>query len=118
MVVLFLLPLPTLLLEKEEEAQEEEADDLFPGSQGQQASGPGGRPLGRTPSWSSHPSFWTETAAETVAYQLGPGSLLLAVLHQRTKHCGECGRVRGEQRDQLLQQVWQEHVVCEEWVQC
>ena len=26
--------------------------------------------------------------------------------------------VRGEQRDQLMQQVRREHVVCEEWVQC
>ena len=39
-----------------------------PASQGQQASGrmrPGGWPLGKTPSWSSHPSAWTETTAET-----------------------------------------------------
>ena len=44
--------------------------------------------------------------------------LLLAVLHQQAKHSEECRCVRGEQRDQLLQQVWREHVVCEEWVQC
>ena len=56
---------------EEEEAQEEEADDLCPpASQGQQASGqmrPGGwpLPLGKTPSWSSHPSAWTETTVET-----------------------------------------------------
>ena len=30
----------------------------------------------------------------------------------------ECCRVWGEQQDQLLQQVWQEHVICEDRVQC
>ena len=52
------------------------------------------------------------------ADQLGAGDLLLAVLHQLTEHCEECRQVWGEQRDQPLQQVQQEHVVCEEWVQC
>ena len=53
---------------EEEEAQGVEAEDLRPASQGQQDSGqrrPGGWPLGRTPSWSSRPSAWTVTAAET-----------------------------------------------------
>ena len=67
---------------------------------------PGGWPLGKTPSWSSHPSVWTETATET-----GAGGLLLAVLQQRAKHSEECLCVRGEQRDQLLLlQVQREHV--------
>ena len=51
------------------------------------------------------------------ADQLGAG-LLLAVLHQWAEHREECRQVLGEQPDQLLQQVQQEHVVCEEWVQC
>ena len=52
---------------EEEEALEGEGDNLCPARQGQQASGqrPGGRPLGETPSWSSRPSAWTETTAET-----------------------------------------------------
>ena len=52
--------------------------------------------------------------------ELGAGSLLLAVLHQRDEHSEECCHFRGDQRDQLLQQVWWEHVVCEDedWVQC
>ena len=53
---------------EEEEAQEGEADDLCPASQGQQDSGQrrlGGWPLGKTPNWSSRPSVWTEAAAET-----------------------------------------------------
>ena len=52
---------------EEEEAQEGEVDDLRPASQGWQASGwmrPVGWPLGKTSSWSSRPSVWTETAAE------------------------------------------------------
>ena len=42
----------------------------------------------------------------------------LAVLHQRAEHSEECCRVWGKQRDQLLQQLWREHVVCEDRVQC
>ena len=93
---------------EEEEAQEGEADDLFPAKVSQR------RPGGWPPRAGLH------------GHQLGQRqqqraeSLLLAVLHQQAEHREECpvSRVRGEQRDQLMQQVRREHVVCEEWVQC
>ena len=111
---------------EEEEAQEGEADDLRPTSQPGSASqwSDETRRLatatGRDPEL-VFTSISLDRDNSRDWNQLGAGGLLLAVLHQRAEHREECRSPspgRGEQRDQLLQQVQWEQVVCEEWVQC
>ena len=74
----------------------------------------------QAPSWSSCPSFCTETAAETKTWgwadQLGAGGLLLASCSEPNT-IENTAVVPGARGEELLQQVQREHVVYEEWSQ-
>ena len=108
---------------EEEEAKEGEADNLCPASQPGSASQWSDETRRLATATGRDPELvFTSISLDRDNCgdwnQLGAGGLLLAVLHQRAEHSEECRCGWGEQGDRLLQQVWLEHVVCEDRVQC